>query len=75
MIDHAEEPLTEDITKELHRILKQGTKDSTLARFAVGDYKKRANVVGGKATAKSGEVPTRMNSLLSRYEALDTVSI
>ncbi len=75
VIDHAEEPLTEDIIKELHCILKQGTKDSMLAWFAVGDYKKRANVVSGKETAKPGEVPTRMNSLLSRYEALDTVSI
>lgn len=75
VIDHAEEPLTEDIIKELHRILKQGTKDSTLAWFAVGDYKKRANVVSGKETAKPSEVPTKMNSLLSRYEALDIVSI
>ena len=36
-IDMAEEPLTEDIIKELHRILKQSTKDSTLAWFGVGD--------------------------------------
>ncbi len=75
VIDHAEESLTENIIKELHRILKQGTKDSTLAWFAVGDYKKRANVVGGKETAKPKDVPTRMKTLLSQYEALDTVSI
>ena len=75
VIDHAEEPLTEDIIKELHRILKQSTKDSTLAWFAVGDYKKRANVVGGRATAKPKDVPSRMKALLSHYEALDTVSI
>ena len=41
VIDMAEAPLTEDIIKELHRILKQSTKDTTLAWFAVGDYKKR----------------------------------
>ena len=75
VIDHAEEPLTEDMIKELHRILKQGTRDSTLAWFAVGDYKKRANVVGGKETAKPKDVSTKMNALLLRYEALDTVSI
>ncbi len=75
VIDHAEEPLTEDIIKELHRILKQSTKDSMLTWFSVGDYKKRANVVGGKETAKPKDVPSRMKALLLHYEALDTVSI
>lgn len=75
VIDHAEEPLTEDIIKELHRILKQSTKDSTLSWFAVGDYKKRANVVGGRETAKPKDVPARMKALLSDYEFLDSVSI
>lgn len=75
VIDHAEEPLAEDIIKELHRILKQSTKDSTLSWFAVGDYKKRANVVGGRETAKPKDVPARMKALLSDYESLDAVSI
>lgn len=75
VIDHAEEPLTEDIIKELHRILKQSTKDSTLSWFAIGDYKKRANVVGGRETAKPKDVPARMKALLSDYESLDAVSI
>ena len=75
VIDHAEEPLTEDIIKELHRILKQSTKDSTLSWFAVGDYKKRANVVGGRETAKPKDVPARMKALLTDYESLDAVSI
>lgn len=38
VIDHAEEPLSGAIIKELHRILKQSTRDSTLAWFAIGDY-------------------------------------
>lgn len=75
VIDHAEEPLTEECIKELHRILKQSTKDSTLPWFAVGDYKKRANVVGGRETAKPKDVPARMRSLLSDYESLDAVTI
>lgn len=75
VIDHAEEPLTEDIVKKLHRILKQSTKDSTLSWFAVGDYKKRANVVGGRETAKPKDVPARMKALLSDYESLDAASI
>lgn len=75
VIDKAEEPLTESIVKELHRILKQGTKDAALSWFSIGDYKKRANVVGGRETAAPREVPARMNALFSAYESLHSVSI
>lgn len=75
VIDVAEEPLTENIIKELHRILKQSTKDSTLSWFAVGDYKKRPNVVGGRETAKPKDVPVRMKALLDDYAALPTVTV
>ena len=75
MIDHAEEPLTEEHIKELHRILKQSTKDSMLSWFAVGDYKKRANVVGGRETTKPKDVPAHMKALLSEYESLDAATI
>ena len=75
VIDHAEDALTEDVIKHLHRILKQSTRDSALAWFAVGDYKKRANTVGGRETAKPKDVSARMQALLSAYEALETVSI
>ena len=75
VIDTAEDPLTEAIIKELHRILKQSTKDSALAWFAVGDYKKRANVVGGRETAKPKDVPAKMKALLAEYEKIDTVTV
>lgn len=75
VIDVAEEPLTESIVKELHRILKQSTKDATLSWFAVGDYKKRPNVVGGRETAKPKDVPVRMKALLDDYAALPTVTV
>ena len=75
VIDHAEDALTEDVVKQLHRILKQSTRDSALAWFTVGDYKKRANTVGGRETAKPKDVSARMQALLSAYEALETVSI
>ncbi len=52
--------------------MKQSTKDSTLPWFAVGDYKKRANVVGGRETVKPKDVPSYMNALISEYEAKDT---
>lgn len=75
VIDHAEDRLTEDIIKELHRILKQSTRDSSLDWFAVGDYKKRANVVGGQETTKPKDVSARMKALLSEYESLGAATI
>ena len=65
---------TEEIIKHLHYILKHDTKDSTLAWFAVGDYKKRANVVGGRETSKPSEVHKHMQTLLSQYNAKDNVA-
>ena len=75
VIDHAEDPLTEDFIKELHYILKHDTRDASLAWFAVGDYKKRANVVGGRETARPKEVPARMKKLLAAWNAKNDVSI
>lgn len=74
VIDIAEEPLTEDIAKYLHYILKHDTKDSTLSWFAVGDYKRRANVVGGMETARPSDVPAKMKKLFSEYAQKSEVS-
>ncbi|MEY8250003.1 Fic family protein [Leptogranulimonas caecicola] len=73
-IDKAEEPLTEDLVKQLHHILKWGTHDSHLGWFAVGDYKTRPNVVGGRTTCAPKDVPRQMGSLIQEYETQDEVS-
>ena len=75
VIDTAEEALTEEIIKHLHFIIKHDTKDSTLSWFAVGDYKKRANVVGGRDTAKPSEVHARMKQLLEEYNVKENVTV
>ena len=75
VIDTAEEELSEEILKHLHYILKHDTKGSTLSWFAVGDYKKRANMVGGRETAKPKDVPKRMKALLGDYNARDAVTV
>lgn len=75
VIDNAEEILTEDIIKKLHYILKQYTKDSTLSWFAVGEYKKRANMVGGKKTTKPADVHRAMEKLLNEYNKKENVTI
>ena len=75
VIDCAEEILSEEIIKQLHYILKHDTKDSTLEWFVVGDYKKRANVVGGRETAKPKDVPAKIKALLDEYNAKTNVTI
>ena len=75
VIETADKPLTEDDIKHLHYILKHDTKDSTLDWFAVGDYKKRANIVGGRETTKPKDVPTKMAELLAEYNAKKNVNI
>ncbi len=75
VIDVAEEQLDEEIIKHLHYILKHDTQDARLPWFAVGDYKKRANVVGGHETAKPKDVPVRMQALLQEYNKKPSVTV
>ena len=75
VIDVAEKELSEEIIKHLHYILKHDTKDSQLSWFAVGDYKKRANVVGGHETAKPKDVPEKMKLLLEEYNSRKPAAI
>ena len=67
IIDHAKAALTGKFIKELHLILKNSTSDSRKDWFAVGDYKKLPNEVGGMETALPEEVADRMKRLLSEY--------
>lgn len=67
IIDNAKAVLTEKFIKELHLILKNGTSDSRKDWFAVGDYKKIPNEVGGMNTALPEEVAHQMKELLTTY--------
>lgn len=67
IIDHAKATLTEKFIKELHLILKNGTSDSRKDGFAVGDYKKLPNEVGGMETTLPEKVTDKMKELLLEY--------
>ena len=67
IIDNAKEPLTESMIKHLHALLKSGTSDASKSWFAVGEYKRFENEVGGSATTKPADVSGEMRNLLSRY--------
>ena len=75
IIAHAEEPLTEEMIKRLHAILKAGTSDADRPWFAVGEYKRLPNEVGGKETAAPEEVPSAMRALLQEYSGKGEVSL
>ena len=75
IIEHAEEPLTEVMIKRLHAILKAGTSDADRPWFAVGEYKRLPNEVGGKETTAPEDVPTAMRTLLQEYTGKREVSL
>lgn len=75
VIDRAMRPVTEKLVKELHFMLKNGTSDSRKGWFAVGEYKRMPNEVGGRETAAPEEVAAHMRGLLSAYGALEERSI
>ena len=75
MLDIADKKLTEDIIKEFHKILKEGTSDSRKDWFIVGDYKKLSNEVGGLKTTEPKNVERDMKKLLEWYDSLKEVTI
>jgi Fic family protein len=69
IIEQAERQLTESLIKELHLILKTGTSDSRKEWFAVGEYKRLPNEVGGNATSNPENVHRDIKALLKEYNS------
>ena len=75
VIDQAGAALSEKLIKELHHVLKSGTGDSRKDWFAVGDYKKLPNEVGGNDTTLPEHVAEEMQELIKHYNALPTKTL
>ena len=73
LLDTIDEPFSNAIIKEFHRILKSSTSDATKKWFAVGDWKKLANEVGGAETSLPKNVETDMNLLNDWYNSLSEI--
>lgn len=69
IIDNARYALTEKFIKELHKTLKTGTTDSRKDWFAIGDYKKMSNEVGGMETVLPEAVSEEIKKLLAEYNS------
>jgi len=75
IIDNATKILSEDMLKELHFILKNGTSDSRKNWFRVGDYKKLPNEIGGEKTCSPEDVKIMMQALIKKYNERKNKSI
>ena len=69
IIDQVAYPPSESFIKQLHHTLKSGTSDSRKDWFAVGEYKKLPNEVGGRETAPPEKVAGEIKKLLEKYNA------
>ena len=67
IIELANYQLSESFIKQLHLLLKSGTSDSRKTWFAVGDYKRLENEVGGNPTTHPTDVSKEMKKLLKKY--------
>ena len=70
IIERADERLSEQLIKEIHRILKNGTSDSNKEWFAVGDYKRLPNEVAGQETTLPENVAREIRALLKEYNSI-----
>lgn len=75
IIDSAKSQLSEKFIKYLHFILKTGTSDAKKDWFAVGDYKKLPNEVGGTETTLPENVSAEMKKLLVSYNSRENITL
>ena len=75
MLRHMDEPLSEQLIKDMHRQLVSGVFEYRANGYAVGDYKKRANYVGSITTSLPQNVPEDMRDLLAWYGALEEIDL
>lgn len=75
MLHHINEPLSEDIIKNMHKNLKEGVFEDIANGYAIGDYKRKANYVGSITTTLPQEVPIQMKNLLEEYHQKSNISI
>ena len=69
MLDTLNTDLSQDLIKQFHYELKSGVFEDRANGYAIGDYKKRPNMVGINKTALPSQVPEEMQNLLNWYSA------
>lgn len=75
MLRHMDEPLSEQLIKDMHRQLVSGVFEYRANGYAIGDYKRRTNYVGNITTSLPQDVPEDMRDLLGWYDSLEKVDL
>ena len=71
MLDTLDAALDQQIIKSFHFELKSGVFEDRANGYAIGDYKKRPNMIGIYQTSLPSQVPEAMTELLNWYHAQD----
>ncbi len=71
MLDTLDAALDQQIIKSFHFELKSGVFEDRTNGYAIGDYKKRPNMIGIHQTTLPSQVPDAMTELLNWYHAQD----
>lgn len=74
LLDSINEPLSNDLIKKIHTILKASTSDAAKDWFNVGEWKKLPNEVGGNPTALPENVEKEMKDLKNWYHSIRRIT-
>lgn len=78
MLDTLTEELSQNMIKHMHYELKSGVFEDRANGYAIGDYKKRPNMIGMYKTTAPKDVETEMEKLLQWYhkqeKTIDTLA-
>lgn len=69
MLETLSQPLSQELIKQFHYELKSGVFEDRANGYAIGDYKKRPNIIGMYETVLPSKVPEEMAQLLCWYES------
>jgi Fic family protein len=75
MISYLGQPLDEEMIKSFHYELKAGVFEDRANGYAIGDYKKRTNTVGGLSVTLPLEVPDKMKELFLWYHSKEEITL
>ncbi len=67
MLDTLDEPLSQELIKQFHYELKSGVFEDRANGYAIGDYKKRPNMIGMYQTTRPENVAQKMYLLMDWY--------
>lgn len=67
MLDTIDKPLTQNMIKQFHYELKSGVFEDRANGYAIGEYKKRPNMIGMYQTARPENVELEMELLMEWY--------